>query len=87
MVDLVSVGLQLLVEQPDGIVDVFELGVALQAEVFVDVYFDAGRAEGEQALLGGAEVCEGLVAVEGAGELGEFGAGLVAGVKQTGSHE
>ena len=41
---------------PDGIVDVLQLGVALHIDVLIDMYFDAGRAQGKQAFLRAAEV-------------------------------
>lgn len=86
-VDAIAVGLKMRVDVPEQLIDVLKVGVGLHADVFVDVYLDAGGAEGEEAALAATEVGEQLVGVEGALDLGDLGAHFLAlSADQTGSH-
>lgn len=86
-VDAIAVGLKMRVDVPEQLVDVLKVGVGLHADVFVDVYLDAGGTEGEEAALAATEVGEQLVGVEGALDLGDLWAHFLAlSADQTGSH-
>ena len=86
-VDAITVGLKMRVDVPEQLIDVLKVGVGLHADVFVDVYLDAGGTEGEEAALAATEVGEQLVGVEGALDLGDLGAHFLAlSADQTGSH-
>lgn len=77
-VDAIAVGLKMRVDIPEQLIDVLKVGVGLHADVFVDVYLDAGGTEGEEAALAATEVGEQLVGVEGALDLGDLGAHFLA---------
>jgi hypothetical protein len=77
------VGCQFSLQVSQQFADVFQLRVRTHVDVLVHVDLDAGGAQWQQTSSATAEVCDGLLAVEGASDAGTLSFTLT---QQTGSH-
>ena len=86
IIKFLAIILEFVVQIGEKIVDIFQLGVGSHVNMLIDMNFDAGGAEWEEAARAVAEISEILISMEGALDPGQFQAMLAIILQQTCLH-